>query len=171
MRKSIEFHTTHKLTVIHWQDNLELAQRTMKSIPSRHLPVIDDAGAIVGMLSDRDLKRASKPYQDLLESEYIFESQFEAGARVKDYMSWPVETVDEKQSIADAARIMIDKKISSLIVTRESMAVGVVTTEDLLSTLVEESEKLSTVLVDGLTSVFYRSPIGTIAQSLSNAGL
>ncbi len=171
MKKSIKFHSAHNFAVIHWMEDMEKAFRKMSAISARHLPVIDDTGSIIGMLSDRDVQHARQADPSDFSFGKTTQPKFDPDATVRDYMSWPVETIDEAQSIADAARSMIEKNISSLIVTRGSLAVAVVTTEDLLKTLLEENQGVLRNLKEIVTSAFYRSPIGSIAQSLSNSGL
>ncbi len=171
MQKSIKFQSTHKFIVIDWMENMEKAHRKMSEISARHLPVVDESGLIIGMLSDHDVQRAMKINPSDFFSGKILPPEFDPDTRVRDYMSWPVETIDEAQPITDAAKAMIEKKISSLIVTRGSFAVAVVTTEDLLRTLLEEHQSPLQVLKENIISALYRSPIGNIAQSLANSGL
>jgi CBS domain-containing protein len=172
MQKEIRFHSTSDLIVIHHRDDIERAAQLMSTIKTRHLPVVDDFGAIVGLLSDRDLPQSVKKNQ----ARYFSSSNVSGGAIadsfVQNYMSWPVESIDENASIADAARMMVDKKISSLIVSHDSMAVGIVTTQDILKALImSESESPAEAVKDRIMSAIYNSPIGSIVESLSNTGL
>lgn len=160
MNKLRDF-TTHDLTIVHWLERLEPAYGTARARGIRHLPVADDHGAIIGIISDRDFQRA-------MDSDT---GAFPLQARVRDFMSWPVQAIDEGSRIADAARMMLDQRISALLVTREQKVVGIVTTEDLLRALLERSESVLSELKEELKSVFYSPTVGQIAQRLADAGI
>ena len=161
MKHSLKDYTTHDLILVHWRDSMARAYGLLNSASIRHLPVVDDQGGIVGIISDRDFYRA-------MQNDW---QEFEIGSIVRNFMSWPVEAIDENHSVADAARMMLDKKISSLIVTRGSKAVGIVTNEDLLRALLVYSEGLLGDLKNEVRSVFANSTIGQIAQRLADAGI
>lgn len=85
----------------------------------RHLPVVD-AGKLVGIVSDRDLKR-----RDFLERLTIGE-----------IMTRAVVTIAPMFPVEEAARIMVTKKISALPVTEADRLVGIVTETDVLGLFV-----------------------------------
>jgi len=163
--------TTRNLVVVHWLEKLFSAFELLRRNEIRHLPVVDDSGAIIGIISDRDFQRAMQIDQPDFISGKVTQPEFDPNVRVRDFMSWPVEAIDEKRTIAEAARVMIDKRISSLIVTRNSEVVGIVTTEDMLRSLLEGSEGMIENLKDDVRSVFYNSTVGQIANALANAGI
>ena len=103
----------------------------------RHLPAVDPAGQIVGILSDRDIQRAMKPKKKsetgLVDLQFEFDPEF----TVRDFMSYPVHQVREDVLIRDAAWRMLHEKISALLVTGMGGGViGIMTTDDLLKLLV-----------------------------------
>ncbi len=105
----------------------------------RHLPVISLEGKLVGILSDRDIKKAMivKKINEL-DSEITLSKDH----RVTDFMSWPVMTINENASIKYMAEIMMDKKISALVIDDgHGGAAGIVTTEDLLAFIVESLQR------------------------------
>ena len=57
--------------------------------------------------------------------------------RVEQVMSKPVVSVDENLPLEEAARVMVDEGISSLVVTREGDMVGLVTETDIFRVFVE----------------------------------
>ncbi len=170
MARSVEGYTTRDMIVVQWTSLLEEAQRLMVQNRVRHLPVVNDRGTIVGIISERDLSRARR--SDRFDPQAPFDSaDFDPTARVADHMSWPVEAVAEDSSLAAAARKMIDEKISSLLVTHGSQAVGIVTTEDLLEALLDESEGPLTKITGEVRAAIYDTRIGQVIQALANAGI
>jgi acetoin utilization protein AcuB len=162
---------TRNLVVAHWMEKLSSAFELLNRNEIRHLPVVDDSGSIIGIISDRDFQRAMQIDQPDFVSGKVTKPEFDPNVRVRDFMSWPVQAIDENCTIAEAARAMIDKRISSLIVTRNSDVVGIVTTEDMLRSLLEGSESMFANFKADVRSVFYNSTVGQIANALANAGI
>lgn len=97
------------------QDALE----TIQVRQVHHLPVVDSNGNLVGIVAEKDLLRARD--DDLLQ----------------DIMTRDVVTVTEYTALEEAARIMVDHKISSLPVMRDGRLVGIVTETDLFGIFLE----------------------------------
>lgn len=114
---------------------MEDAFDVMKQHNIRHLPVVDQTGKLVGILSDRDIQRAVKVrMKNAIEQEILFSST----DKVESFMSWPVETFDENTSIEEITRKMLELKVSSFVVSSPSQYIkGIVTTDDLLKYLLE----------------------------------
>jgi len=53
--------------------------------------------------------------------------------KIRDFMSKDVMTVDENMKVIDAAKIMGEKRVGSVIVTKEGKPYGIFTERDLLS--------------------------------------
>ena len=85
----------------------------------RHLPVLTAAGALVGIVSEKDLLRANP---DEL---------------VRAIMTRDVVTATEYTALEEAARIMSDHKISSLPIMRDGKLVGIITETDLFQIFLE----------------------------------
>jgi acetoin utilization protein AcuB len=85
----------------------------------RHLPVVDEKDALVGIVSEKDLLRAK------------------GDAPVAKIMTRDVVTVTEYTALEEAARIMADHKISSLPVMRNGKLVGIITETDLFRIFLE----------------------------------
>jgi acetoin utilization protein AcuB len=95
----------------------------------RHLPVLD-RDRLVGMLSDRDLKRAMASPATSLEAHelrYLLD-----GLRVGEIMTRAVITIGPTSPIEDAARLMVLEKIGALPVTDGDRLIGLVTETDVL---------------------------------------
>jgi len=99
---------------------LEEAHQLMREHHFRHLPVTSN-GAIVGVLTDRDIKLILGP---------DFGSPDEAQLTVGDaYVEKPC-VVPASTPVARVARIMADGHIGSAIVTKQDKLVGIFTVTD-----------------------------------------
>ena len=110
---------------------LSEAFRLMRQRRIRHLAVVDDS-ALVGIVSDRDLKRALPPSASAssgLAPEL-------AALPVERVMTRPVITTGPRVSVEEAGRVMISEKISALPVTEGGRLVGIVTETDVVMLLV-----------------------------------
>jgi acetoin utilization protein AcuB len=124
-----------KIITIQATAPIQLAHDLMIKHNIRHLPVLDQNGQLVGMISDRDIQRASNVnmYNEIEE-----QLTFAPHQMVEDFMNWPVQTVDEKTPVADLARMMISEKVSAFVVNAPNYYMkGIITTEDLLRYLIE----------------------------------
>jgi len=109
---------------------LDFAWNVMSKNRIRHL-VVAERGSLLGVVSDRDLFLAGSAAKDGTLS-------FPA-AVVGSIMSMTVVTCSPATSVAEAARLMIDKKIDSLPVLLGGRIVGLVTSTDLLALLLDEA--------------------------------
>lgn len=171
MALRIQLFTSGSLVVVNWAASMGEAYELIRDKGIRHLPVVDDEEYVIGLVSDRDFQRAMQVDQPDFISGRVAQPEFDPNARVRDFMSWPVEVIDEARPLSEAARAMIDQKISALLVTREGRAVGIVTTDDLLKAFLRESESVVERARNEITVELAQSPIGQIAQTLANAGI
>jgi acetoin utilization protein AcuB len=113
------------------------AFQLMKENHIQHLPIIDKNGAMVGIVSQSDMLSA-KPSRVTTLSMYEIVSLLDTVTMVQ-IMSKPVLAVDEKCSLSNAARFMIDHEIGCLPVMREAKLVGIITDTDIFGAFVEVS--------------------------------
>jgi acetoin utilization protein AcuB len=85
----------------------------------RHLPVVNERGALVGITSEKDLLWAGR-------------DELVANVMVRD-----VIMITEYTPLENAARIMVDHRISSLPVMRDGKLVGIITETDLFGIFLE----------------------------------
>lgn len=112
-------------------DRLDLAERLMQLGRVRHLPVLDDRGRVVGVVSNRDLLEAS--LTSVLEFDPGARRTFLHSVAVSEVMTRDVETVAPETPLAVAASQMIRNKIGCLPVVRpDRTMIGLVTETDLL---------------------------------------
>lgn len=113
--------------------NLQTAMQTMLGV-GRRLPVVDEAGKLVGMVTDRDLRLAvNSPLvmQERWQNEMLLQQ-----TTVEAVMSSPVVTVNANAGLKTAAELLIEHKISGLAVVDEAeKLVGIITITDMLRAL------------------------------------
>jgi len=81
----------------------------------RHVPVVDGDGALLGLVSERDL---------------LLRALFEEENKVTDIMAWNVATTGPDQDLSKAAQIMVDNKYGCLPVVEEGVLAGILTEAD-----------------------------------------
>lgn len=146
---------TDKIVSVKVGTNLHEAHQMMKSKRIRHLPVVENDGAVIGILSQRDIN-------------YVVDSK---NLTVELMMSAPVQYVDNNTPLRNAILLMLEKKISSVLITDSTdEIVGIVTTDDILWHLAHlltfESNESS-----WKSSATDLQTIGAVANTLSAAGI
>jgi acetoin utilization protein AcuB len=141
MTEQVKQVMTKRLITVSLTDSVRTAYEIMREHRIRHLPVVDESNDVIGIVSDRDLRRAMKPKKDfsiLEESSIEFDPKF----KVAEFMSWPVQTVSEYETVHEIADLMIKEKISAVLVIGEhDRPKGIVTSDDLLKLLVKLLER------------------------------
>jgi len=123
---------------------LGTAMDVMRRKRIRHLPVIDDTGRLLGIITDRDLRQAT--FAPALAEHLSLGAQRRLRGigqaledlRVKHAMTWVVVTTDPEATIARAAVVMFERRIGSLPVVEDGKLVGILTERDLLLALARE---------------------------------
>src|SRR5581483_9327125 len=101
----------------------------------RHVPVILDA-ALVGIISDRDVKQAMVSLAGTGASGAELERARER-LSASEIMARTVTTIAPMDTVEEAARRMATQKISALPVTEDGRLVGIVTETDVLQLFVQ----------------------------------
>lgn len=124
---------SHALKTIEEDATMLAASNMMKVNNIRHLPVTNKEGQIVGILSDRDIQRASTvTHNHTGKSIYIQEFK-----KVSEFMTSPVHTVLENEEVDKVVREMLELKVSCFLVKKESKITGIVTSDDFLLFLLD----------------------------------
>jgi acetoin utilization protein AcuB len=112
------------------------ALKLMRDKKFRRLPVVDGAGKVVGIVSERDLLHASpSPATSLSvwEVNYLLWK-----LKVSDIMTHNVLTINQNMPVEDAASLMVNHKIGGLpVVDDAGVIVGVITETDIFRAFVE----------------------------------
>lgn len=117
---------------------LATAMAVMKKEQIRHLPVTDDAGQLLGIITDRDLRCAA--FGPALVERLAVGAQRRVRSvaetleelRVRDAMTWDVVSTHPEASLAHAARMLFFGRFGSLPVLDGTKLVGILTERDLL---------------------------------------
>ena len=96
-------------------DTLSDVWEIMEQYHIRHVPVVDDEGRVVGLVSNRDLVRAA--LHDDLDLPVTERQNLLGTLKVQEAMVRGVETVTPETSIQEAGEMMLENKFSCLPVT------------------------------------------------------
>ncbi|MEO8042347.1 MAG: CBS domain-containing protein [Acidobacteriota bacterium] len=122
--KSVEQFMATDLFTVRPDDVLDLAASIMEWRHIRHVPVENDSGELVGIISHRDLVH-------LLANGDA--GRIGRGITVRDVMKTDLITVEASTPTLDALELMRDKGIGALPVVVEGKLVGIVTAYDFLT--------------------------------------
>jgi len=121
--------------VIHDDTPIDEAMKVMRDNKVRRLPVLNKKGALVGIVSERDLLYASPSPATSLS---IYELHYLLSKiKVASVMTKEVITVTEDTPLEEAARIMADNKIGGLPVVSDGELMGIITETDLFKIFLE----------------------------------
>ena len=115
----------------------------MRDKSVRHLPVVDGAGRLLGMISDRDLRDAVFAPAFAEHLSLVARRRLRGlsaaleGLRVKDVMTWDAVTTKPEASLAQAAAVMFEGRFGSLPVVEKDELVGIITERDVLRALAQ----------------------------------
>lgn len=113
------------------KDALEL----LRSEPFRHLPVVDEEGKLVGVVTEKSLVYASPTPTTTLsvfEVDYIL-----SRTKIGQVAQGPVITVGPDLPLEEAARMMIDHRIGCLPVVEDEKLIGIISDTDIFRVFVE----------------------------------
>ncbi|MFZ5587311.1 MAG: CBS and ACT domain-containing protein [Thermodesulfobacteriota bacterium] len=109
------------------------ASQIMKENNVRRLPVINDKGEVVGIVTDRDLKEASPSKATTLDVHELYYLLSEL--KVKDIMSRKVITITPEETVEKAAVIMLEHKVTGLPVVEDGKLTGILSQGDVFRVL------------------------------------
>ena len=131
--------TTHVISISS-DTLLSDARKIMTEKKVRRLPVVDN-DKLVGIVSFTDVLEAKLATGESLN---IWElSQQVLTMQVKDVMTAEVRSVEQDATISDAARVMLEQKVSGVPVTDSGKLVGMITESDLFRLIALEGRYLS----------------------------
>ena len=146
VKEKVEAVMSYPLITIGPTARIKEAARMM--IKKKGRLAVFDKGKLVGVITASDLI-GSLP--ELPETE----------VKVDDFMTKEVVTADEKESVATIAKIMGEKRIGSVIITRMEEPFGIYTERDLITTFLVEGKPLIAEVGKEASSPLVTSPSGT----------
>ena len=155
---------TRDVAVVHPETSLLEAVKLMAKRRISGVPVVDDAGTIVGVMSEGDLVRWHEGYTerqarwlDMLADGFQLAPEFLEGIqeqlrKVKSVMSAGVTTVTEDTPARDMAHLMHTKNIKRVPVVRDGKLVGIVARSDLVRALAQKLEEQTAASETGVAT-------------------
>jgi acetoin utilization protein AcuB len=117
---------------------IRTAVNLMREVGCRRLPVID-RDHLVGIITDRDLRRAAN--SPFVVREQWYDNFILDHIEVGSCMTPNPLTITPDEPVSEAARLMRDHKVGGLPVVAGGRLVGIVTETDLLNFLIEVLER------------------------------
>ncbi len=114
------------------------ASKLMKDKGISRVPVVDEKGKILGIVSDRDIKDASPSKATTLDMHELYYLLSEI--KIKDIMSKKITTIRSDETVEKAAVLMLEGNFGGLpVVDENDVVIGIITDTDVFKVLVEIS--------------------------------
>jgi acetoin utilization protein AcuB len=126
---------SHPVITVSPKMPMQEAHKLMRDENVRRLPVVDDRGKLVGIVSESDFLHASPSDVSTLS---VWEMNYMLSKiTVEKIMTREVITTNNDTPIEEAARVMVDTKVGGLPVMRAGELVGIITETDLFKIFLE----------------------------------
>lgn len=111
------------------------ASKALKAHDVSRVPVVDDKGRVVGIVTDRDIKEASPSKATTLDVHELYYLLSEI--KVKDIMTVDPLVTSPTNTVENAALMMIEKDFSGMpVVEDDGTLVGIITATDIFNVLI-----------------------------------
>lgn len=110
------------------RDDLSALYDLMDAEHIRHIPVVDEEGSLVGLVTHRDMLRSA--LSDRSDLPVSIQRDVLRRIRVEEIMNTVVETIEPDRPIQDAAQVMLENKYGCLPVVEGTRLVGILTEAD-----------------------------------------
>ncbi|MDK2955467.1 MAG: acetoin utilization protein AcuB [Desulfovibrionales bacterium] len=141
------------------------ASKLMKEKNINRIPVVDEQGRLVGIISDRDIKEASPSKATTLDMHELY--YLLAEIKLKDIMTKGVYTVKRTDTVEKAAVIMHSKNVGGLpVVDDDNRVVGIITDSDVFNVLINITGVLHGGLQIGLELSMERGELDNVLDLL-----
>lgn len=121
---------TSPCTTFYVNDSIEDAIKLMNDKKIRHLPIVDDAKHLLGIVSDREIK-------EVLPSLLKQDVEIDLNVPICKIMQQNVITCHPLDFVEDIAIDFYDSSIASIPVVQNDKVIGIVTSKDMLNTFIE----------------------------------
>lgn len=132
---NVSRYMTQKLITAQPDDGVRQTFFRMREHAIRHMPVVDAGGALVGFITDRDLRRPDW-VDEAVDVTHVY--QLDDNLQVQDLMSTNVVAVRTFDDIRKAADIIRERRYGALpVLNKNGELVGILSALDLLVPLTE----------------------------------
>jgi len=135
---TVEQRMTRRVVTGEETDSLRDAIGLMQKHRIRHLPIVSE-GALIGIVTDRDVKRATPSLLSGIPQEQYDKVLDQTPVGV--VMTRNPFSITPSTSLKDAVKVVVDRKFGALPVVEEGKLVGIITSTDLLRTFYEMLEE------------------------------
>lgn len=126
---------SREVTTVSRDTSMLKASKIFKDNNFRRLPVVDEDGRLIGIVTDRDIKDASPSKATTLDVHELYYLLSEI--KIKDIMTPNPYTINIDDSLEKAAIRMLEKKVEGLpVVDDKNKVVGIITETDIFKALV-----------------------------------
>ncbi|WP_422486924.1 CBS domain-containing protein [Gudongella sp. DL1XJH-153] len=143
---------TKDVITVTLNDNVEKCASLLIKHNLSGLPVLDESGKLVGIVTEGDLIRRASRIKGpaVLEvlggmiyldspKKFMDELKSSMGQKAKDIMTKKVITIDPNQTIEEGATLLVEKNVKRLpVINKEGELVGIVSRRDIMSYLFPE---------------------------------
>ena len=120
---------------VHENDEFHIVQEKMAAHDIRHLPVVNDAGVLVGIITERYLYKIHSP-RKLEDGSWYYDKQALDGFILKNVMIQDPFTLTPQNTLEEAVQAMSQFKFGCTIIVDEyRVPCGIVTRKDILKFL------------------------------------
>src|SRR5215510_3570038 len=126
---------TRSVRTLGRNDKLSVADALMRTERIRHLPVLDEKGLLVGIVSQRDLFFSA--LVQALGFGSATHDRIMSTILVKEVMTENVVITTPEALVTAAARLMVDRKIGCLPVVEGQTLIGILSESDIVSAVAQ----------------------------------
>jgi len=127
---------TKDVATLDRNEKLAVAEDVMRLGRIRHLPIVDEDGALAGIVSQRDLFHSGL-LRALGYGTHAKDRALELLV-LKEAMKTEVVTVTPSAPLVEAAKIMLERKIGCVVVVEAKKIVGILTESDFVKLALQE---------------------------------
>lgn len=120
-------------------DVIDTARKLMAANNIRHIPIVSEAGVLLGLVTQRDLLAAS--ISDLVEVNEATREAFET-TPLAQIMTTELSVVSEKMNLREAALRLQSHKYGCLPVVSQGKLIGIITDSDFVAVAINLLEQL-----------------------------
>jgi acetoin utilization protein AcuB len=161
----IESWMTKEVVTLTPDRSMMKASKLMKEKNISRIPVVDEQGVLLGIVSDRDIKEASPSKATTLDMHELY--YLLAEIKLKDIMTKTPFTVKRTDTVEKAAVIMHSKNVGGLpVVDDDDRVIGIITDSDVFQVLIKITGVLHGGVQVGLSLSNHRGELAKVIDLL-----